>query len=42
MATANLPTPALQPAPQPDAADKPLLQIIEDGGSCCGGGSCAI
>ncbi|MFI8631651.1 hypothetical protein ACIGEP_03515 [Microbacterium sp. NPDC077663] len=44
MATSNLPTPTLQPvATTPDTADeKPALQILDQGASCCGGGACSI
>jgi hypothetical protein len=40
MATSELPTPTLQPL-QPLAGDKPLLAVIDDAASCCGG-SCSL
>lgn len=44
MATSNLPTPTLQPIPTTSAAadEKPTLQILDEGASCCGGGACSI
>lgn len=38
MATSNLPTPQLQPVPD----DKNLIEVLSEGTSCCGGGTCGI